>query len=222
MTLSETANQFRHICAFFHDQDEQHRTLLPYIKEGLDRGERVVHIVNSTYRDEYRRRLREGGIDVLAAESRGQLEVLSWAETYLAGGSFHQEATLDLADRILSEGRSKGFSRTRAIGDMDWFRENRMGIEHVASGDSSIPGLPCSELLSYEARLNRMLSKHDPDSVICVYDLSRFSGLVILGAMRTHPAAIVGGTLQQNPFYVPPEIVLDEIREREVRERAGG
>ena len=32
--------------------------------------------------------------------------------------------------------------------------------------------------------------------------------------MRTHPVVIVGGILQQNPFFVPPDQFLLEIRER--------
>jgi hypothetical protein len=32
--------------------------------------------------------------------------------------------------------------------------------------------------------------------------------------LRTHPAVIVGGLLQENPFFVPPDQFLREIRER--------
>ena len=32
--------------------------------------------------------------------------------------------------------------------------------------------------------------------------------------MRTHPMIIVGGILQENPFYVPPDEFLRELRER--------
>ncbi len=32
--------------------------------------------------------------------------------------------------------------------------------------------------------------------------------------MRTHPMVIIGGILQRNPFYVPPEEFLREIRAR--------
>jgi hypothetical protein len=31
--------------------------------------------------------------------------------------------------------------------------------------------------------------------------------------MRTHPMEIVGGTLQENPFYLPPEEMLRELQE---------
>jgi hypothetical protein len=32
--------------------------------------------------------------------------------------------------------------------------------------------------------------------------------------MRTHPMVIVGGTLQENSFFVPPDEMLAELRER--------
>jgi hypothetical protein len=32
--------------------------------------------------------------------------------------------------------------------------------------------------------------------------------------LRTHPAVIIGGLLQENPFFVSPDELLLEIRER--------
>jgi len=32
--------------------------------------------------------------------------------------------------------------------------------------------------------------------------------------LRTHPMVIVGGILQQNPFFVPPDAFLRELRAR--------
>ena len=32
--------------------------------------------------------------------------------------------------------------------------------------------------------------------------------------MRTHPMVIIGGVLQENPFFVPPDEFLLELRER--------
>ncbi|HET6178664.1 MAG TPA: hypothetical protein VFE61_17180, partial [Candidatus Sulfotelmatobacter sp.] len=52
------------------------------------------------------------------------------------------------------------------------------------------------------------------DMVICVYDLSKFNATVVMDALRTHPVVIVGGLLQENPFFVPPDQFLLEIRER--------
>ena len=38
--------------------------------------------------------------------------------------------------------------------------------------------------------------------------------------MRTHPMVIISGTLQANPFFVPPDEMLRELRERKGREGA--
>ena len=32
--------------------------------------------------------------------------------------------------------------------------------------------------------------------------------------LRTHPMVIIGGVLQENPFFVPPEEFLKELQER--------
>lgn len=32
--------------------------------------------------------------------------------------------------------------------------------------------------------------------------------------LRTHPMAVVGGVLRQNPFFVPPDEFLRELRDR--------
>jgi hypothetical protein len=32
--------------------------------------------------------------------------------------------------------------------------------------------------------------------------------------MRTHPMIVVGGILQENPFFVPPDEFLGELRSR--------
>lgn len=37
--------------------------------------------------------------------------------------------------------------------------------------------------------------------------------------LRTHPMVIVGGILQPNPFWVPPEEFLRELRAREAGSR---
>src|SRR3982074_2014778 len=70
----------RHVCAFFHRPDEEYRVLLPFIKEGFERGEKAFHIVDPKLRAEHGLRLASAGIDVEAAEKSGQFELRNWAE----------------------------------------------------------------------------------------------------------------------------------------------
>ena len=37
---------------------------------------------------------------------------------------------------------------------------------------------------------------------------------MVLDILRTHPMVIIGGILQENPFFVPPDEFLRELRER--------
>src|SRR3979411_1622747 len=60
----------RHVCAFFHSPDEEYRVLLPFIKEGFERGEKAFHIVDPKLRADHALRLASAGIDVEAAEKR--------------------------------------------------------------------------------------------------------------------------------------------------------
>jgi hypothetical protein len=59
------------------------------------------------------------------------------------------------------------------------------------------------------------------DIVICSYDLDKVDAAMVIAAMRTHPIVLIGGIVQRNPFYVPPEELLKEMNERESLEAGG-
>ena len=59
-----TLGAYRHVCAFFSSPDEEYDTLLPFVRDGLERGERAYHVRPSRYRDEHLEQLRSAGIDV--------------------------------------------------------------------------------------------------------------------------------------------------------------
>ena len=67
------------------------------------------------------------------------------------------------------------------------------------------------DLVEYESRVNYVTTRHR-DVVICTYDLAEFQGEIVTDIMRTHPMVIIGGVLQQNPLYVPPDDFLREMR----------
>lgn len=138
----------RHICAFFHSPDEEYRVLLPFIKEGFERGEKAFHIVDPGLREEHLRRLEFAGIDVAAAERSGQFELLHWADAYLRGGHFDQDRMLALVQEVLEGGRKQGFPLTRLVAHMEWALEDRPGVD---------------DLVEYETRLNYILPRYkDP------------------------------------------------------------
>jgi len=138
----------RHVCAFFDNPDEEYRVMLPFIKEGFERGEKAFHIIDPALRTEHLRRLASAGIDVDTAQETGQFELRSWYDAYLRDGHFDQDRMLALIQEILDGGSEHGFPLTRLVAHMEWALEDRPGVE---------------DLLEYETRLNYVLPRYrDP------------------------------------------------------------
>lgn len=138
----------RHICAFFHSDDENYRTLLPYIVDGLQQGDRAFHIVDPKKRSDHMHRLEGAGIDAVAAEKKGQLTVRRWEEAYLREGHFDQDRMLALIEEVLRYGPEHGYEITRLVAHMEWALEDMPGV---------------NDLVEYETRLNYVLPKYkDP------------------------------------------------------------
>ncbi|MEA3208489.1 MAG: hypothetical protein QOE70_1546 [Chthoniobacter sp.] len=192
----------RHICGFFRTPEEEYQLLLPFIREGIERGEKAFHVVDPKLRDDHLRRMESAGIDVAQAEKCGQFELCNWEQMYLRDGHFDQDRMLETWHDVLVSAGERGFARTRLVAHMEWALEDREGV---------------SDLIEYEARFN-LMHQGNRDPVICTYDLTRFSGDVIMGVLRTHPMVIIGGVLQENPFFIPPEQFLQELREHRERE----
>ncbi len=190
----------RHICAFFNSIDEQHRVLRSFIKEGFDRGEKVFHIVDPEMREAHLKRLAEAGIDVERAMGSGQLEVRVWQDCQFRGDRFDQDAMLALIEEVLQSGAAAGYPLTRFLGQMEWALLDKPGLDDLS-------------FVEFETRVNYVSPKYD-DPLICAYDLSKFSASMMIDVMRTHPVVLIGGVLQENPFFVPPDQLLLELRER--------
>ena len=138
----------RHVCAFFRSSDEEYRVLLPFIKEGFERGEKAFHIVDPKLRAEHALRLASAAIDVEAAEKSGQFELRNWADAYLRDGHFDQDRMLALIQEVLDGGIRQGFALTRLVAHMEWALEDRPGVD---------------DLVEYETRLNYLLPRYkDP------------------------------------------------------------
>ena len=88
------------------------------------------------------------GIDVVAGEQIGQLELRNWADAYLRDGHFDQNRMLALIQEVLEEGTAQGFPLTRLVAQMEWALEDRPGV---------------NDLVEYETRLNYLLPRYgDP------------------------------------------------------------
>ena len=198
--LSET----RHVCAFFNSDEEEYHVLLPFIKDGLKSGDKAVHVLNPEQRQDHLQRLAGAGIDPAAAQQSGQLELRVNTEVYLPDGRFDGDRMLQVFEQLANGNAKGGFPLSRICCRMDWAVEDRSHVDDV---------------IEFESRVNEVWRRHD-DAVICTYHLGQFGGDAVIDIMRTHPMVIVGGILQQNPFFLPPDEFLREFRQRRASRRS--
>jgi hypothetical protein len=190
-----------HVCAFFNNRDEEYEILTPFIKEGIELGEKAIHTIDPMRRNDHFKRLNSSGIDIESATRSGQFELRDWTNTHLRDGGCDLPGTLALFEELAMDARQDGFSLLRFLTQMEWALEIEMDVD---------------DLLTYEARANDAWLRQDGpiNPIVCTYDLSRFSGDLIVDVMRTHPLTIIGVALQENPFFVDPEEFLEKMRDR--------
>jgi hypothetical protein len=193
-----TFGQYRHICAFFNTIDEHHRVLRPFIQDGFDCGDKAFHYVDPERQEEHLGWLADLGVDVPEAMAAGQLEVRPWQDSPLRGNRFDLETWLTSFEQVIQSGPAAGYKQTRVLGHMEWALLDLPGV---------------GDLIEYETRVNYVIPEYQ-SPVLCTYDLTKFGASVVMDALRTHPLVIIGGLLQENPFFVPPDQLLLEIRER--------
>jgi hypothetical protein len=187
-----------HIAAFFRSREEQYEVLRSYIKDGIDAGEKTVHICDPNLKHDHLQHLERMGVPISDCTRTGQLEVLGWNDAYLKEGRFDSDTMTALLEELVTTSRAEGFSRVRMMGHMEWMLEER-------------PGVTLERVLEYESRVNHLLNRLEQPA-ICVYDLNRFDGATVLDVLRTHPYAIIDGVLRENSLYVPPEELLGRSR----------
>jgi AcrR family transcriptional regulator len=169
----------RHVCALFEGPEDAADSLVPFVLEGLRRGDRVIHLVED--RKAYLGRLTNM-TDVSAAVESGQLDIRTWDESYLWNGRFNGARMVAYIRRSLREG-ALGFSATRLIGDMDWAQD-------------SVPS--AGEVVAYESEIDRIVARPHT-AVVCAYDVRGHSASWISEILAVHQAAVTGGKLQETP-----------------------
>jgi hypothetical protein len=187
-----------HVCAFFDSREEQYEILLPWLKEGITNNEEVLTILAGDSHKDHCTRLSNAGIPVEEAISRKQLKIVATEDSYLQGGSFTAERMFHIVEQALIDAKTGPYGVFRGCGDMEWALKNLPGTD---------------ELMEYEARLNLLTPKHEC-SILCSYDINKFSGSAIADILATHPQVIMNGKIHRNPHYVEPVEFLGKLIRR--------
>ena len=180
-----------HVCAFFRGLSERDEILIPYLREGLKALDKCICVVDATEPETVLAALASEGSS--GPRASHQIDVLASRQTYLRGGTFCTERMIQFWDEAVGGAlRDPGFSFARSVGEMTWAMRDMPGV---------------AELVGYESELNRFLPQY-PQVILCLYDLERFSGELIVDILKTHPKVLMGGAVVENPYYLDPDEFL--------------
>jgi hypothetical protein len=191
--LAATAGALSHqsqVCALIEDADDPSLLLAPFLRECLDRNEDLVVVAGSATLDASWRQLDMRGKQACNCEAAGRLRFLRWTQLYgdsqarFDGG--HAIATLET--ELTSACAGPRPRPVRLVQQMDW-------LVSACGASQAVP--------LYERGVHELVSRHGAGA-ICVYDLSRLSGELLVKTLSIHPFVISRGRLVESPFYKHP------------------
>ena len=206
-----------HFCSIYESPQEHYAVAIPFIRIGLDRGEKCIYIADDGMVGDVRQAMQKEGIDVDRAFASNALELATKEQAYLEHGSFRPDWMYTFWKEATQLALSEGFSALRATGETEWVLRGGRGLERW---------------MEYESKLTHTLLESNC-SALCQYNRRLFPPELILDVIRTHPMVVYRGTVCRNLYYVPPEEflgtnqtareverLLTNIRERECVEDA--
>ena len=181
-----------HLCCLYETEEERRAVLTPFLRQGLEQGEKVAYIVDARTAETVLGYLRDDGLAPRPYLARGQLVLLTRDDAYMREGVFDPEGMIALLRAETEQALAEGYPALRVTGEMTWALRGLAGSER---------------LIEYEAKLNEFF----PGSqclAICQYDRRRFDPAVLLDVLYTHPIACVGAEVYDNSYYIPPAELL--------------
>ncbi|WP_081655595.1 MEDS domain-containing protein [Halopiger goleimassiliensis] len=177
-----------HFAHIYETPEEKFEAAVPFVRHGLERGERIMYVVDQSSEADVRAALREGGIDVDAALESGALSFNTVDETYLRNGSFDVDEMIEFYGDTVAEATAE-YEALRIVAEMSWIEDDETSIE---------------KFMEYEQKINALFAESE-SLAICQYDRDLFAPEVIRTVVQTHPHLIYDGAACHNFYYTPPE-----------------
>lgn len=175
-----------HLCGLYYGDEERDALLLPFLRGGLESGDKCLAVVDSKPVDQVIAEVTDG-LDADALLASGQLELYGSQQTYLRDGAFHSERMIEFWERMASDTSSGAeFGFARVVGEMSW-------LERAPA--------PREDVLRYETWADGFASRFE-HAILCLYDLRRLGSGILLDLMRTHPKLLLGGLVLENPHHL--------------------
>ncbi len=177
-----------HIC-YIYDRGEDRRDFVEsYLRWGLEHGEKTLYIADAPSLEVVLKSLRDKRHNAERHIKNGHMAILTVGETFLKNDSFDPDGMISLLQAEIDKALDAGYSGLRVASDMSWVFQRRPGSQH---------------LIDFESRLDTFLSESEC-TMMCLYDRRKFSPILLLYALATHPVAAVGKEVYENLYYMPP------------------
>jgi PAS domain S-box-containing protein len=168
-----------HLALLFSSQREQFDVITPFLRTGMECGERCLYLVDDIMPTAILGKLTAEGIEVNSA-----LEAKSLVIQVRKRGYFDPEFMIRLLKESAEAAITDGFTALRVASEMSWLLARDGGIER---------------LNEFEAMLNYFFPQY-PALGICQYDLQKFRPETVKEVVLCHPSVIVGGSIRKNPM----------------------
>ncbi len=190
-----TCNRGVHMCGLYETEEEKNSIVFGFLKQGILDGDMQLYCPCESSECDFKKKFTRFCPECEShVNDPDYFSILSAKELYYPDGVFSPRAMDEGLNSFYAESQKKGWRNIRATAEMVWALE-------------AIPGVEL--LMVYESRLNYFIPGK-PWISICLYNVNRFSGAQIMNVLRTHPFAISGGIISQNPYYIHPDKWLAE------------
>jgi PAS domain S-box-containing protein len=192
LTALEQLAPHDHLCSIYESQEEHFAVAVPFIRIGLERGEKCIYIADDGTEAVVRDVMGAEGIDVERAIANNSLVLEKKEAAYLRHGSFDPTWIFTFWADATAEAMRQGYTALRATGETEWVFRGAPGLERWTE---------------YESRMTQILAHHNC-LALCQYDRRLFPPELVLDLIRTHPTVIYRGVVCRNMYYVPPDELL--------------
>ena len=201
LTALERLGPHDHQSLIYESPEDRFAVAIPFIRIGLDRGEKCIYIADDGMEAGVRDAMRSQGIDVERAVETNSLVIATKEDAFLKYGAFDPERMPTFWADATAEATRQGFSALRATGETEWLLSNPPGRERW---------------MEYESRLTHVLASLNCFA-LCQYNRQLLPPEFILHVIRTHPTVIYRGVVCRNMYHVPPdEFLASDQTAREV------
>jgi len=177
-----------HHCFLFQTDEEQRSLVTLYLRDGLQRNEKVLYLADGDSKSILSDRLSKDGLEIESFLDRGQLLILQANDVFLSGGHFDPEMTIGWLKTETERAREQNYRTLRITYEMTWILQDEPG---------------CERLIEFECMLDRIIPEI---SCVCLgqYDQRRFDPTLLLNVFAAHPKIMVGVHSYENPYYLAP------------------